>query len=158
MRSSGRLGLLLDDADHSATAVHLDQLARRDPRAGTFHADDRRDVWRVTRHFLEQCGAEVVIAENGQEAIDAVEQAELQGKPFALVLMDMQMPVMNGQEAVRRLREMQFKFPIIALTADVMEGDRETCLALGCDEYFPKPINGRKLVTLIAEMLGVGTG
>ncbi len=116
-------------------------------------ADDRRDVWRVGKHFLEKCGADVTIAENGQQAVDAVERANSSHQPFALVLMDMQMPVMSGREAVAKLREQGYKKPIVALTADAMEGEREACIAMGCDEYFPKPIDGPRLMNLIASLL-----
>ncbi len=115
--------------------------------------DDRRDVWRIGQHFLLKCGARVTIAENGLQAIEEVENAEKSEDPFALVLMDMQMPVMDGRGAVTRLRELGFTLPIIALTADAMFGERESCLAIGCNEYFPKPIDGPRLMCLIASML-----
>lgn len=112
-------------------------------------ADDRRDVWRVARFFLEKHGAQVEIAEDGRQAVDAVERADRDGTLFDLILMDMQMPVMTGQEAVAELRGQGYKLPIIALTADVMEGERDACLAIGCDDYSPKPIDGPALIRLI---------
>lgn len=116
-------------------------------------ADDRRDVWRVARDFLEKSGAEVEIAEDGRQAVDAVRRSEDQLNPFSLVLMDMQMPVMTGQEAVAVLRQQGCTLPILVLTADAMEGERESCLALGCDEYCPKPIDGLELVRLVKRMI-----
>ncbi|WP_345322240.1 chemotaxis protein CheB [Novipirellula rosea] len=116
-------------------------------------ADDRRDVWQVGKHFLEKCGAEVAIAENGKLAVEMTEQASNEGRPFELILMDMQMPVMDGRRAVANIRELGYKTPIIAMTADAMDGERESCIAMGCDEYFPKPIDGLLLTNLIAEML-----
>lgn len=116
-------------------------------------ADDRRDVWRVARYFLEKCGAEVEVAEDGRQAVDAVNRNNEAGLPFDLILMDMQMPIMTGQEAVAELRRSGCNLPIIALTADAMEGERESCLAIGCDEYSPKPIDGPKLMHLIKSML-----
>jgi two-component system CheB/CheR fusion protein len=116
-------------------------------------ADDRRDIWQVGKFFLEKCGATVSIAENGLQAVQLVKQASEEESPFALILMDMQMPVMNGKEAIKRIREMGFDSPIIALTADAMDGERESCIAMGCDEYFPKPINGLLLTNLISKML-----
>ncbi len=117
-------------------------------------ADDRRDVWQVGKHFLEKCGAQVTIAENGLQAIKHVEQAAGEGDPFALILMDMQMPVLDGRQAVARLRTLGYRTPIIALTADAMDGERESCIAMGCNEYFPKPIDALLLTNLIADMLG----
>ncbi len=116
-------------------------------------ADDRRDIWQVGKFFLEKCGAKVTIAENGKQAIEQVREAHDASDPFALVLMDMQMPVMGGKEAVGVLRSEGFKTPIIALTADAMEGERESCIAMGCDEYFPKPIEGPKLLAMVAELI-----
>lgn len=116
-------------------------------------ADDRRDIWRVARYFLEKNGARVTIAEDGRQAVDlAVEAAEQQDQ-FAIVLMDMQMPVMNGQEAIAELRRLKFTMPIIALTADAMEGEREACIKIGCDDYLPKPIDGPKLVATVIKHL-----
>ncbi|MCM2373478.1 chemotaxis protein CheB [Aporhodopirellula aestuarii] len=116
-------------------------------------ADDRRDIWRIGKFFLERCGAEVTIAENGQQAVEAVRDAEKNGRPFSLVLMDMQMPIMDGREAVATLRQEGFTLPIIAITADAMEGERESCIEMGCDEYFPKPINGPKLTEMVASLI-----
>ncbi|MGV3483851.1 MAG: ATP-binding protein, partial [Planctomycetaceae bacterium] len=116
-------------------------------------ADDRRDVWRIGKYFLEKCGAEVTIVEDGRQALDAVQRAQGDGNPFDLILMDMQMPVMTGREAVAAIRDLRLQIPIIALTADAMDGEREACLAMGCDEYFPKPIDGPRLMNLIASFL-----
>ncbi|APZ91833.1 chemotaxis protein CheB [Fuerstiella marisgermanici] len=113
-------------------------------------ADDRRDIWRIGRYFLEKCGAEAVVVEDGLQAVEAVQRAEKDARPFDLILMDMQMPVMTGQEAIAEIRDLGVKVPIIALTADTMEGEREACLSMGCDDYFPKPIDGPKLMHLIA--------
>jgi len=117
-------------------------------------ADDRRDIWQVTKYFLERSGAEVAVAEDGRQAVDAVEAAASQGEPFDLLLLDMQMPVMNGLEAVRKLREAGFSLPIIALTADAMKGERQRCLAAGCDDYLTKPIDVVLLTETVAKYLG----
>jgi len=116
-------------------------------------ADDRRDVWRVGKYFLEKCGADVTIVENGKQAVEAVSEAAKNEHPFSLVLMDMQMPVMTGHDAVKELRKKGFDLPIIALTADAMEGEREACIEMGCNEYFPKPIDGPRLMNSIADLI-----
>lgn len=135
--------LVADKADHSMPPLH----------ARILLADDRRDVWRVARYFLEKCGAEVEVAEDGRQAVDAVNRAASAGRPFDLILMDMQMPVMTGQEAVAELRSQGLRIPIIALTADAMSGERESCLAFGCDAYAPKPINGPELMQMVSRLL-----
>lgn len=116
-------------------------------------ADDRRDIWRVGKYFLEKCGAEVTVVENGKQAVEAVIAAASENAPFSLVLMDMQMPIMTGHEAVRELRRLGFELPIIALTADAMDGEREACIKMGCNEYFPKPIDGPRLMNSIASLI-----
>ena len=126
-------------------------------KARVLMVDDRRDVWRIGKFFLEQCGATVTIAEDGQQAVEAAERARISEEPYELILMDMQMPVMTGQEAVAELRKRGFKTPIIALTADAMDGERETCLRIGCNEYSAKPIDGPKLMDLCAKLLRNGT-
>lgn len=131
-----------------------DQQARPKIDARILLADDRRDVWRVGKYFLESCGATVTVAEDGRQAVDSALQADQEGHPFSLILMDMQMPVMNGRDAVLELRSRGFAQPIVALTANAMEGDREACLENGCTEYLTKPIDGRKLMNLVASLLG----
>jgi two-component system CheB/CheR fusion protein len=116
-------------------------------------ADDRRDVWQVGKYFLEKCGATVTIAENGQQAIEAIRRSNHEGAPFDLILMDMQMPVMTGREAVAVIRKEGIQTPIIALTADAMDGERESCISMGCTEYFPKPIDGPRLMNLVASLI-----
>lgn len=116
-------------------------------------ADDRRDIWRVCKYFLEGAGASVEIAEDGQQALDLVEQFEKANQPFDIILMDMQMPVLTGYDATRTLRERGFEAPIIALTAGAMKGDRDRCLASGCTDYFAKPVDGPKLIRLVDAQL-----
>jgi two-component system CheB/CheR fusion protein len=117
-------------------------------------ADDRRDVWRVAKFFLENAGASVTVAEDGRQAVEAAVVACNDSVPFDIILMDMQMPIMTGREAVAELRRRQFATPIIALTADAMEGEREACLEVGCDDYLSKPIDGPRLIRAIAYLVG----
>ncbi len=97
----------------------------------------------VTRLLKKNDFDSVVVVENGQEALDAVKQQH-----YDLILMDMQMPVMNGFEATRKIRELQeYKdTPIVALTAFAMKGDREKCLDAGTTDYIPKPIDSQEFI------------
>jgi signal transduction histidine kinase/CheY-like chemotaxis protein len=95
--------------------------------------------------LLERRGYRVTVAENGQKAIEAISH-----KKFAAVLMDMQMPVMDGIQATREIRAMEksgawLRTPIIAMTANAMQGDRERCVESGMDDYIAKPIKANQL-------------
>ena len=88
---------------------------------------------------------DVEIAEDGRLACEMAEKSQAEGKPFDLILMDVQMPKMNGYEATQWLRQHGWKGPIVALTAHALVGDREKCLAAGCDDYIAKPITAKEL-------------
>jgi PAS domain S-box-containing protein len=115
--------------------------------------DDNEANQRLIGVRLIQAGAEVVTALNGQEAIDRVVEAAETGRPFDAVIMDMQMPVIDGYEAVRRLRAGGFTAPIIAVTAFAMSEDREECLRLGCDDFISKPIEWDRLFVRLTGLL-----
>ena len=104
----------------------------------------------VALGMLESLGCDVEIAENGSEAVDALES-----KQFDLVLMDCQMPVMDGFEATRTIRSQssQQDIPVVALTANALEGDRELCIASGMDDYLKKPVNQHELQGTIEKWL-----
>ncbi|MHB1034188.1 MAG: Cache 3/Cache 2 fusion domain-containing protein [Pirellulales bacterium] len=109
--------------------------------------DDGLDNQRLIRTVLQKAGAEVEVAENGQVAIVRIQTA---GAPrFDVVLMDMQMPVMDGFEATLRLRAFGYEGPILALTAFAMSGDRDKCLAAGCNDYVTKPIDRAGLLQTV---------
>ncbi len=108
-------------------------------------AEDGLDNQRLISHHLRKAGLKVTIAGNGAEALDAVVAAKT---PFDLILMDMQMPVLDGYDATRTLRRQQYQGPIVALTAHAMDGDREKCLSAGCNEYATKPISKSDLLAL----------
>ena len=113
-------------------------------------AEDGPVNQRLIAYVLGKAGADVTVAENGQIAMDEIRQAADAGQPFDVVLMDMQMPVLDGYDTTRRLREAGCRVPVIALTAHAMQGDRQKCLAAGCDDYATKPIDHRALVELVA--------
>jgi len=107
---------------------------------------------RVAVALLARGGYVTEVAYNGSEALAALARI-----PFDLVLMDCQMPVMDGLEAARQLRHREQRtgghIPIIAMTANAMEGDREHCLAAGMDDYLAKPIIGKELYAKIQHWL-----
>jgi CheY-like chemotaxis protein len=104
---------------------------------------------------LTRAGAEVAVAENGSRAVDVALRARQQGTPFHVILMDMQMPVMDGYEATRLLRSNDYLGPIIALTAHSMASDRQKCIDAGCDDYATKPIDRKALIEMICMRLSV---
>jgi PAS domain S-box-containing protein len=113
-------------------------------------ADDARDNRKIVSWHLRRAGANVDLAENGRMAMEAALRADLSGRSYDVVLMDMQMPELDGFAATKLLREKGFARPIIALTAHAMTGDREQCLAAGCNDYATKPIDPQELLLTIA--------
>ena len=98
---------------------------------------------------LEKFGAVVRMAEDGQIGIDKIAEAEANGKPFDVILMDMQMPVLDGYEATRQLRANGYSKPIIAVTAHALPEDRAKTLEAGCNEYIPKPVDFARIIEVI---------
>jgi PAS domain S-box-containing protein len=102
---------------------------------------------------LSRAGAEVVSVRNGEEALAQVIAAANEGRPVDAVIMDMEMPVLDGYEAVRQLRASGFSGPIIAVTAYAMSKDREECLSLGCDDHVSKPIDFDQFLVKLSRLL-----
>jgi len=154
------------DLYSSLLAVISQNAKQEDPQLVTRHsvAEDRRLVvdmhilvvednetnQEVARAMLEKIGCRVTIASNGKEAID-----EISKQPYDLVFMDCQMPVLDGYQAtgkIRRLEEQKqkgYRTPIIALTANALEGDRDKCIAAGMDDYISKPFKQDEIIKII---------
>ena len=111
--------------------------------------DDATTNQEMISYILSNSGAKTTIAENGREAIDLIES----GYEFDVVLMDMQMPVMDGKLATRILRAEGFAKPIIAITANTMKGDEEKCIAAGCSGYMSKPIDTSQLIKKVCQFV-----
>jgi len=112
-------------------------------------AEDGPDNQRLINYFLTRAGATVTLADNGWIALNVVREGIARGEHFDCVLMDVQMPVMDGYQATMELRRERYKGPIIALTANAMTHDRQLCLDAGCDDYATKPIDRVKLLELV---------
>ncbi|PAY19997.1 chemotaxis protein CheR [Rhodopirellula sp. SM50] len=115
-------------------------------------ADDARDVRLVTTRLLTRAGADVVEVVNGAEAVKAVRQAEAENKPFACVLMDMQMPELDGREATQQIRDQGYTVPVIALTAGATSDEINDALAAGCSEFMAKPVDAAGLIRRVAAL------
>ncbi len=114
-------------------------------------AEDNLVNQKLAKRMVERMGHEVTVARHGQEALEILEQGR-----FDLILMDVQMPVMDGLEATKAIRDLETDrgghIPIIAMTAYAMAGDKERCLEAGMDGYVPKPINSQALFQEIEEV------
>ncbi len=108
-------------------------------------AEDGPDNQRLVSFLLRKAGAEVTVAENGRIAAETIEKASDEERP-QVILMDMQMPELDGYKATQRLRDFGIQQPIIALTAHAMAGDRQKCIDAGCDDYMTKPLDRKHLI------------
>ena len=117
-------------------------------------AEDNEAVRRVVTLRLQAAGATVVVARHGREALDLALAARETPSPFDAILMDMQMPVLDGYEATRQLRAAGLTTPIVALTAYAMAEDREECLRFGCDDHVSKPVDWEQLSRVLGRLLG----
>ena len=114
----------------------------------------------VTTELLTKANLDVVLACDGNEAVEHYKASLEQSIPFTAILMDIQMPNLNGYEATSHIREFEMTqleatvhIPIIAMTAHAMTGDREKCLAAGMEDYISKPVNRAELYTLLASWI-----
>ncbi|MEM9367089.1 MAG: ATP-binding protein [Planctomycetota bacterium] len=137
------------DANERDRAGEGAGLLRLKTDAKVLIVDDGEGNRRLIDLVLRRAGAITRCATNGLEAIEAVADED-----FAIVLMDMQMPVVDGFTATKRLREAGVGTPIIALTGNAMKGDRDRCLRAGCDEFLTKPVNIDQLLEVVASYVG----
>jgi PAS domain S-box-containing protein len=139
-------------APSSAPAVS--EKARRSMRGlRVLLTDDNAINRQVIKLFLAPQGLDIVEATNGKEALDKIATQD-----FDIVLLDVHMPVMDGKEAIQRIRNANQAWsaiPVIALTADAMSGDREKYLALGMTDYVSKPVDQRELLAKMHQVLGL---
>jgi CheY-like chemotaxis protein len=106
----------------------------------------------LVQRILSRAGIEVVESQHGQDAVDVMTE----DRNFDLVIMDMQMPVMDGYVAAGVLRDLGYRGPILALTANVMSDDRRRCLAAGCDDFLGKPVRASRLLAACSRLISAG--
>jgi two-component system, sensor histidine kinase and response regulator len=137
--------------ERSEAIVSREPVVEQRPVLKVLLAEDNAVNRILARRLLEKYGNTVIPVENGRQALEAIERE----KPD-LVIMDVQMPVMDGLEAIRTVRNEEqtsgLHLPIIALTAHAMKGDRERCLEAGADEYLAKPIRAAELFAALGRM------
>jgi len=116
-------------------------------------AEDNPSNQKLIAILLQRMGLEVTLAGDGLEAIEQCGE-----QSFDIILMDMQMPNMNGYDATRQLRSQGLNIPIIAVTANAMTGDDQKCMDVGCNGYLSKPIDRNELDELVGQYLAVQVG
>jgi PAS domain S-box-containing protein len=135
-----------------STAVEMDAADIRLP-CRILLAEDGPDNQRLIRFLLQQAGAQVFVADDGRMACAEALAARERGEPYDVILMDMQMPVLDGYEATRLLRTRGYTSPIIALTAHALQGNEAECRAAGCDGYLAKPIHRAQFLPAVARAI-----
>lgn len=145
---------IVSGIDALASQVDSQQESQDCPRV--LLAEDNKVNQRVAVHLLEKRGFRAQVVSNGEEAVDAASR-----QSYALVLMDCQMPVMDGFEATRRLRAMEKgsrRTAVVAMTAHAMQDDRDRCLAAGMDDYISKPVDPAELDRVLRRWTGGARG
>ena len=140
-----------ETAESAPPRDELPKIQRNVLRGRVLVAEDSPDIQRLTVMLLKLAGAEVEAVENGQLAVHRAWTAWQSGQPFDVVLMDMQMPIMDGYAAASELRRRDYPLPIIALTAHAMAEDRQKCLDAGCEDYLAKPIDIARLTAMVEQ-------
>ena len=151
IESSGTLGELLTEEFNKPDPADANQLSTSLAGLQVLLVEDGIDNQKLIGMLLKRAGIKVHIADNGQRALDKISEVHANDQRFDVILMDMQMPVMDGYTATRNLRQDGYTGPIIALTANAMNQDRDSCLKAGCDDYMAKPIKKQLLLEIIAK-------
>ncbi|WP_436716283.1 PAS domain S-box protein [Roseiconus lacunae] len=134
-------GSIQERSEYSVANIRLDKRI--------LVVDDRPDIRLLSKRILTKAGATVVEAVDGLDAIDRVKESVQSDDTFDCIILDMQMPRLDGYRTASRLRRMDFQGPIIAVTAEAMDGDSNRCIASGCNDYLSKPIDANKLLRLV---------
>jgi signal transduction histidine kinase/CheY-like chemotaxis protein len=142
-------------AETGAAACHVPTRETRQDRLGArvLVAEDTRDNQLLLRRLLQRWGCEVTVVDDGRAAVDTALAATTGERPFDLILMDLQMPVLDGLAATRELRTARCEVPIVALTANTMRGDDQRSLAAGCNAHQAKPIDRAALHATLRRLL-----
>ncbi len=151
--STSAAGPLIPIPDRSRTLKAAER-TEEPLRCRVLLAEDGPDNQRLISLYLRKAGATVAAVDNGQLAVAMALAEEASGTPFDLVLMDMQMPIMDGYQATEHLRAAGYRRPIIALTAHAMVNDRERSIAIGCDDHATKPIDRNDLLAVVRRHVG----
>jgi PAS domain S-box-containing protein len=153
----GPVRMLNDLSEAAARTTH--QLQSASPAAWRLRGrvllvEDGPDNQKLISAILRKAGAEIDLASNGRVAVEKALAALSAGTPYDMILMDMQMPELDGYDATRQLRQAGYDKPIVALTAHAMADDRQKCLAAGCDDYATKPVDRLGLLRILERLMG----
>lgn len=135
--------------EHAVNTPYFNEHAMLD--GDVLLAEDNENNQRLLLLYLTKMGARVTVAENGEIALKHV-----YSNNYDLVLMDMQMPVLSGVDAVQQLRDSGYTLPVVALTANATQEDRRQCLEAGCNDFLTKPVTREKLYQMVAKYIPPG--
>ena len=115
--------------------------------------DDAPDLLRLYERLMSKMGLDVTTARNGHEAVELIACSINNGKPFHLIITDIDMPLMNGLEATQRFRELGFTGPIIAISGSEADGVSQDAILAGCNNFIAKPVEPKKLAFILRHYL-----